>query len=76
MIKTDWMTKVILLLIAVALWGLMLRPAPMPAHAMGAAVDMNIAQIGGRDISVSALDGRVMATPVTALKIEFKLARE
>ena len=71
--KTDRTTKILLLLIALGLWGLLLRPVPTPAQATSGVVDMNIAQVGGRNISVSVMDGTVMASPLNGLKIEFRL---
>ena len=56
--KIDIFTKVILTLIAVALWGLLLQPfvAPKVVGATTGVIDVNVKQIDGRDIIGSALD--------------------
>lgn len=47
--KTDKTTKVLLLLIALALWGLLLKPLTLPTVAQAASdpVPVNIAEVGG-----------------------------
>jgi hypothetical protein len=46
---TDRMTKMLLVLIAVALWGLLLRPlmTPLPAVAQGKRVQYKVETVGG-----------------------------
>ena len=56
--KIDIFTKVMLTLIAVALWGLLLQPllSPKAVGASTGVIDVNIKQIDGRNINGSALD--------------------
>jgi hypothetical protein len=56
--KIDIFTKVMLTLIAVALWGLLLQPfmAPKVVGASTGVIDVNVKQIDGRNINGSSLD--------------------
>ena len=64
--KTDRTTKILLLLIALALWGLLLKPLTLPTAVQAASgpVPVNIAEVGGRTVYSStglpvAVEGKV-----------------
>lgn len=76
--KVDIFTKVILTLIAVALWGLFLQPflTPRVVDASTGVIDVNLKQIDGRDIIGSTLDvniGKLNGRMIyNALPVEIK----
>ena len=74
----DLYTKVVLTLIAVALWGLLLKPIFI-SESVGAStqvLDVNIKEIGGRavrgiiDVNIEKINGRTFTT--SALPVEIK----
>lgn len=76
--KIDVFTKVILTLIAVALWGLLLQPflASRIVDASTGVIDVNLKQIDGREIISSTLDVNIEKlngrTIYNALPVELK----
>jgi len=76
--KIDVFTKVILTLIAIALWGLFLQPllTPRVVDASTGVIDVNLKQIDGRDIIGSTLDvniGKLNGRTIyNALPVEIK----
>ena len=56
--KTDLYTKIVLTIIAIALWGILLKPI-FVSESVGASsqvLDVNIKEIGGRTVSEKILD--------------------
>ena len=76
--KIDLYTKLILLIIAVALWGILLRPLfrSENATASNAVLDVNIKQIDGRnvigslDVNIKKVNGRVFSGPNVPISIK------
>lgn len=75
--KIDIYTKLILLFIAVALWGILLKPVFVSedARASSAILDVNIKQIDGRrvygaiDVNIQRVNGRTFSGPPVPVKI-------
>lgn len=70
--KIDLVTKLILFLIALALWGILLKPFYISetATASNAVLDVNIKQIDGRnvigslDVNIKKVNGRNFSGPL------------
>ncbi|MGH7799864.1 MAG: hypothetical protein ACREOW_04435 [Thermodesulfobacteriota bacterium] len=76
--KTDIYTKIVLTIIAIALWGLLLKPlfVSESVSASSQVLDVNIQEIGGRlvndkilDVNVERIKGR---TFYNAIPVEIK----
>ncbi len=75
--KIDIYTKLILLSIAISLWGILLRPVFVTesAKASSSTLDVNIKQIDGRrvygtiDVNIEKVDGRTFIGPSMPVKI-------
>ena len=76
--KIDLYTKVVLTIIAIALWGLLLKPifVSESVSASTQVLDVNIEKIGGRtvggiiDVNIEKINGRTFTT--SALPVEVK----
>ena len=80
--KTDLYTKIVLTIIAIALWGLLLKPT-FVSQSVGAStqvLDVNIKEIGGRaindkilDVNIEKINVRTFTTTIPpALPVEIK----
>ena len=76
--KIDLVTKLILLSISIALWGIMLKPfiASESARASNPIIDVNIKQIDGRraqnvlDVNIKQVNGRVFTGSLVPVEIK------
>lgn len=79
---TDLYTKIVLTIIAIALWGFLLKPI-FVSESVGAStqvLDVNIKEIGGRtviekilDVNIERINGRTFTTTIpTALPVAIK----
>lgn len=76
--KIDIYTKLILLSIAIALWGILLKPVFISENAKASStiLDVNIKQIDGKrvyggiiDVNIEKVDGRTFIGPSLPVKI-------
>jgi len=76
--KIDTYTKLILLLIAIALWGILLKPLLISesAKASNVILDVNIKQIDGKrvygslDVNIEKVNGRTFTGSSLPVKIK------
>ena len=79
---TDLYTKIVLTIIAIALWGFLFKPI-FVSESVGASsqvLDVNIKEIGGRtvsdkilDVNIERINGRTFTTTIpTALPVAIK----
>ncbi len=77
--KTDLYTKIVLTIIAIALWGILLKPIFI-SESLGASnriLDVNIKEIGGRtvsdkilDVNIQKIKGQNLITPTLPVEIK------
>ena len=79
---TDLYTKIVLTIIAIALWGILIKPIFVSENvrASNQVLDVNIKEIGGRtvsekilDVNIERINGRTFTTTIpTALPVAIK----
>jgi len=76
--KTDLYTKIIFTLIAIALWGILIKPIFVSENvrASNQVLDVNIKEIGGRavsdkilDVNIQKIKGQNFINPALPVKI-------